>query len=74
MVPLRGVEAQENYETARRLHSTISQVFGYAIATARATNDPASGLRGALISPTAMHRTAVTARPAFEKLVRVIWY
>jgi integrase len=40
LVPLREVEARGNYETARRLRVTIGQVFRYAIATARAENEP----------------------------------
>ncbi len=35
LVPLRRIEAQGNYETARRLRAVISQIFRYAIATAR---------------------------------------
>lgn len=31
LVPLRRVEAQGNYETARRLRAVISQVFRYAV-------------------------------------------
>lgn len=37
---LKKIEAKGNYETARRLRSTISQVFRYGIATARTDNDP----------------------------------
>src|SRR3546814_4570573 len=48
LVPLRQVEARGNYETACKLRATIGQVFRYAIATARAENDPTFGLRGAL--------------------------
>lgn len=51
LVPLRKVEAQGNYETARRLRAVISQVFRYAIATAKAENDPTFGLKGAEIDP-----------------------
>ena len=34
LVPLRRIESKGNYETARRVRSTIGQVFRYAIATA----------------------------------------
>jgi integrase len=37
---LRKVEARGRYETARRLSSTCSLVFRYAIATGRAERDP----------------------------------
>lgn len=48
---LRKVEARGVYETAKRLRQTISQVFRYAIATGRASRDPAADLRGALKTP-----------------------
>jgi len=51
LATLRKVESKGNYETAKRLRSSIGQVFRYAIATARAENDPTYGLRGALIAP-----------------------
>ena len=45
LVPLRKVEALGNYETARRLRALIGQVFRYAIATSKASNDPTFGLK-----------------------------
>lgn len=73
LVPLRRVEAQGNYETARRLRAVISQVFRYAIATARAENDPTFGLRGAIIAPKVTHQAAVTDWTVFAKLLKSIW-
>lgn len=73
LVPLRRVEGLGNYETARRLRAVIGQVFRYAIATARAENDPTFGLRGALTTPTVTHRAAVTDWKAFAGLLRAIW-
>lgn len=73
LVPLRKVEAQGNYVTARRMRADIGQVFRYAIATARAENDPTFGLRGALTAPVVMHRAALTERKAFGGLLRAIW-
>jgi len=70
---LRKVESKGNYETAKRLRSTIGQVFRYAIATARAENDPTYGLRGALIAPTVSHMAAITDRKGFGELIRAIW-
>lgn len=72
LVPLRRIEASGNYETARRLRSTIGQVFRFAIATARAENDPTGGLKGALISPSVTHRAAFTERKAVGGLLRAI--
>ena len=46
---LRRIESRGNYETARRLRSTIGCVFRFAIATGRAEVDPTLvTLRGAL--------------------------
>jgi integrase len=73
LAPLRQVEGQGNYETARRLRAVIGQVFRYAIATARAENDPTFGLKGALTAPTVTHRAALTDRQAFGGLLRAVW-
>ncbi len=73
LASLRKVEAKGNLESARRLRSTIGQVFRYAIATARAENDPTFGLRGALVVPTVTHRAALTDRSAFAGLIRAVW-
>lgn len=73
LVPLRKVEALGNYETARRLRAVIGQVFRYAIATSKATNDPTFGLKGALITPKVTHRAAPTTWSAFSGLLRAIW-
>lgn len=73
LAPLRAVEAQGNYETARRLRAVIGQVFRYAIATARAENDPTFGLKGALTTPVVTHRAALTDRKAFGGLLRAVW-
>lgn len=73
LAPLKEIEAKGNYETARRLRAEIGQVFRYAIATARAENDPTFGLRGALITPVVSHRAAFTERNGFSGLVRAVW-
>lgn len=70
---LQREEAKGNYETTRRLRATIGQVFRFAIATARAENDPTFGLRGALIAPKVTHRAAITDIKGFAGLVRAIW-
>ena len=69
---LRGVEQRGRHETARRLRSTISSVFRYAVATARAENDPTIALRGALTTPVVKPRAAVTDPKAFGALLRAI--
>jgi integrase len=56
---LRGVEKRGHLESARRLRAIIGQVFRYAIATARAENDPTFPLRDALVPPKVRHRAAI---------------
>jgi len=73
LTSLRKVEAKGNYETARRLRAIIGQVFRYAIATARAENDPTFGLRGALINPTVVNRPAVIKPREVADLMRAVW-
>jgi hypothetical protein len=58
-VPLRRVESQGNHETARRLRATIAQVFRWAVASAKAVDDPTFGLRGALTAPVVTDRPRV---------------
>lgn len=48
---LRRIEAQQKYETACRLRSTIGCVFRYAVQTGRAELDPTAVLRGAIGTP-----------------------
>lgn len=69
---LRRVERRGHLETARRLRSTIGSVMRYAIATARAENDPTVALRGALVAPKVKHRAAITDRRALGGLLRAI--
>lgn len=71
--PLQRVQADGNYESARRLRSIIGQVFRYAVATARADNDPTYALRGALVTPKVTHRAALTSRDGFQGLIRAVW-
>jgi integrase len=73
LIPLRRIESKGNYETARRARAAVGQVFRYAIATARAQNDPTFGLKGALTTPVVSHRAAVTDRKAFGGLLRAVW-
>ena len=69
---LRSVEKRGRLESARRLRSTIGSVFRYAIATARAENDPTIALRGALIAPKVTHRAAITDPKALGGVLRAI--
>lgn len=69
---LRKMEGKGKYETAKRLRSTCSQIFRYAIATARAERDVAADLRGALIAPHPVHRAAITSAEDAGGLLRAI--
>jgi integrase len=69
---LRASERAGQRETARRLRSFASRVFRYAVATARASADPAQPLLGALVSPVAKHHAAITDPVAFGALLRAI--
>ncbi len=72
LVVLKEVEARGIHETARKLRTAIGDVFRYAIATARAENDPTTALRGALVTPTVTPRAAIVAPKAFGELLRAI--
>lgn len=69
---LRKVEVRGRHETANRLRGTLSTLFRYAIATGRAQHDPASDLRGALITPKVKHRAAITDPNKVGQLLRAI--
>jgi integrase len=73
LIPLKKIESLGNFETAKRLRALISQVFRYAISTAKAANDPTYGLKGALVAPKVTHRAAITNWDAFACLLRAIW-
>ncbi|PXW52258.1 tyrosine-type recombinase/integrase [Chelatococcus asaccharovorans] len=66
LAALRKVEARGRHETARRLRSTIGSVFRYAIATARADNDPTFALQGALTTPKVKPRAAIPRKTPLE--------
>jgi integrase len=72
LVMLRKMESKGKYETAKRLRSTCSQIFRYAIATARGERDVAADLRGALIAPKPVHRPAITSPTGAGGLLRAI--
>ncbi|VAV90599.1 Integrase [hydrothermal vent metagenome] len=72
LIALRKVEARGCYDTANRTLSTCSRVFRYAIATARADRDVCPDLKGALITPTVTHRSAITTANEAGALMRAI--
>jgi integrase len=72
LIALKKIESTKRYDTATRARSTASQVFRFAIATARAERDIASDLRGALIAPKTTHRAAITTPTEAGALLRAI--
>ncbi|WDF72311.1 tyrosine-type recombinase/integrase [Novosphingobium sp. KACC 22771] len=72
LLALKKIEATKRYNTASRARTAASQVFRYAIATARAERDIASDLRGALITPKTTHRAAITVSTEAGALLRTI--
>ncbi len=72
LAALKKVEARGRLETAKRMRAVIGEVFRYAIATARASNDPTFALRGALTAPKVKHRAAITDPKELGALLRAI--
>jgi integrase len=72
LASLRKVEKRGTLESARRLRSVIGQVFRYAIATARAENDPTIALHGALTPPKVKHRAAILDRVRLGELMAAV--
>lgn len=69
---LKKVEATKRYDTANRIRTACSQVFRYAIVSARAGRDVAADLRGALVTPKTKHRAAITTANEAGGLLRAI--
>jgi integrase len=69
---LKKVEARGTLETAQRLRSFSARVFRYAVATTRASSNPAEPLRGALTSPRVKHRAAILEPRRVGELLRAI--
>lgn len=57
---LRRIEERHAFETAHRALQNCGQVFRYAIATGRATRNPAADLRGALAPWKPIHFASIT--------------
>lgn len=72
LAALRKLESKGNYETAKKVRSFASRVFRYAVVTARATNDPAALLSGALVTVKAKHYAAILEPAKFGELLRAI--
>jgi len=72
LAALKKAENRGKIETAHRLRAVIGEVFRYAIATARAENDPTFALRGALQAPQVKHRAAILDPKGVGELLRAI--
>jgi len=72
LATLKKREAMGHYETVRRLRSTISAVFRYAVASGVAETDPTFALKDALIKPTVKHRAAITDRVKLAEYLRAL--
>lgn len=72
LATLKKREAMGHYETVRRLRSTISAVFRYAVASGVAETDPTFALKDALIRPTVKHRAAITDRAKLSEYLRAL--
>ncbi|TBH22181.1 DUF4102 domain-containing protein [Rhizobium leguminosarum] len=70
---LSVIEKSGRVESALATRSAIGRVFRFAIATARAENDPTSALRGALQRHIPVSHPALTTRAELGGLMRAIY-
>lgn len=70
---LNVIEKSGRVESALATRSAIGRVFRFAIATARAENDPTSALRGALQRHVPISHPALTNRKELGGLMRAIY-
>ncbi len=69
---LRPIEACGKTDLAHTLLQHSAAIFRFAIATGKATNDPAASLRGALAPHREKHFAAVTTPDEFSELLRAM--
>jgi integrase len=69
---LRRMETRGAVHTAHKVMQTCGQIFRYAIATARATRNPAADLRGALPPAKSKHLAAIIEPKAIGGLLRAM--
>lgn len=73
LAALRKLEKRGVAETAHRTRSLASRVFRYAIATGRATSNPADSLVGALEQPQTRHFASMTDPAQISDLLRAMY-
>lgn len=69
---LRRLESTGKVSAAHRTKQIISRVFRYAVATGRATHDPAADLKGALTPSVTRHHASITNPEQIGELLRAI--
>ena len=69
---MRRIEARGVIETAHRALQDSSQALRYAVATGKASSNPARDLKGALRRPNTKHFPAITEPKRFGDLLRAI--
>jgi integrase len=69
---LDRIQGRGALETAHRVRQTCAQLFRYAMATQRATRNPASELRGALPQVEPTHFAAITEPSQIGGLLRAV--
>ncbi len=67
---LRRIDGRGARYTAHRVRSEVSRVFRFAIATSRATNDPAQSLIGAIPPAVEKHMPAITDSAKVGEMLR----
>ena len=72
LAALKRIEDRGAIDTAHRALQNSSQIFRYAIQTDRATSNPATHLRGGLLSPKETHLAAITDPDKVGGLLRAI--
>ena len=71
LAELRKVETRGSVETARRIRQRMSAVFGYAIASGRATSDPATQVTKAMAPlPKKGRQPAITELEGVQEVLR----
>lgn len=72
---LREVEKRGALDIAKRLRQSIGAIFRYAIATGRASRDPAADLKGALMAPKKpQHHASLKAGEIADFYARLLAY
>lgn len=70
---LRRIEARGTLDTAHRCWQYLRSIFSYAIATGRATRNPATDIEGSLTPTKGKHFPAVTDPKEVGELLRTIY-